>query len=63
MLHRIGVVFALVVVGLHAPSAVAQFKGGNVSASKYGWVSSLQEGKTLARTNGKPMMVVIRCVP
>lgn len=30
---------------------------------KYGWLSSLEEGKAEARRSGKPLMVVLRCVP
>lgn len=40
----------------------AQFRRGD-SAAQYGWHFSLEEGKSLARTSGKPLMVVIRCVP
>jgi hypothetical protein len=37
--------------------------GDQVSASRNGWVSSLSAGKRLARETGKPLMVVLRCVP
>jgi hypothetical protein len=56
--------FAIAAFALTAPAVDAQFKGGgNVSATKYGWLSSLQAGKAQAAKTGKPMMVVIRCVP
>ena len=32
-------------------------------AAKYGWVPSLTEGKAQAKKSGKPLMVVLRCVP
>ena len=36
---------------------------GGEQAGKYGWLFSLSEGKALARKTGKPLMVVLRCVP
>jgi hypothetical protein len=36
---------------------------GDPQAAKYGWLSTLEEGKAQARQNGKPLMVVLRCVP
>jgi hypothetical protein len=56
-----------VIVG-HGP-VFAQFKGpkggkgSDQQAAKYGWLSSLEQGKAEARKTGKPLMVVIRCVP
>jgi hypothetical protein len=51
------------VASLETP-AQAQPKGGRgMDASKYGWLSSLEEGKAQARKSGKPLMVVLRCVP
>jgi hypothetical protein len=46
-------------------SALAQppRPGGRETGSRYGWLSSLEEGKTQARKSGKPLMVVLRCVP
>jgi hypothetical protein len=42
----------------------AQVKGPGVpQAARYGWLSSLEEGKAQARKSGKPLMVVVRCVP
>lgn len=32
-------------------------------ALRYGWLFSLEEGKAEARRSGKPLMVVLRCVP
>jgi hypothetical protein len=32
-------------------------------AARYGWLFSLEEGKAQARKSGKPLMVVVRCVP
>jgi hypothetical protein len=62
MLHRTAILFTLgITVGMTS-SAHAQPRG-DVSASRYGWVSSLTEGKAQASKANKPMMVVIRCVP
>jgi hypothetical protein len=38
-------------------------KGKKAGKSASGWLSSLSQGKALARQTGKPLMVVIRCVP
>ena len=35
---------------------------GDYEAS-YGWLSDLEQGKAKARQGGKPLMVVLRCVP
>jgi hypothetical protein len=35
----------------------------NGEADEYGWLSSLEEGKARARQSGRPLMVVVRCVP
>jgi hypothetical protein len=56
---------ALGMFALAGSSANAQpkGKGGENSGARYGWLSSLSDGKDQARTTGKPMMVVLRCVP
>ncbi|MBM4071448.1 MAG: hypothetical protein FJ271_21305 [Planctomycetes bacterium] len=61
------VCFGLLVLGvglwLASPSH-AQKRGRNKEDSgKYGWLSSLSGAKEQARKTGKPLMVVIRCVP
>lgn len=58
-------VAALGLLALTGTPGLAQFKGpkGDAQASRYGWLSSLSEGKAQARRTGKPLMVVIRCVP
>jgi hypothetical protein len=39
-------------------------KGGSeFEASRHGWLFSLSEGKAQAAKTGKPLMVVVRCVP
>jgi hypothetical protein len=43
--------------------ASAQPGRGEASAARFGWLSSLAEGKAQARKTGKPLMVTIRCVP
>ncbi len=40
----------------------AQFRRQD-PAVQNGWLFSLEEGKARARASGKPLMVVIRCVP
>lgn len=50
---------------VHAPLA-AQPRGpgrGDPQAARFGWLSSLEDGKARARQSGKPLMVVLRCVP
>ena len=57
----IAVVLALgVFAGSNGPLPA---QGRDANAGKYGWLSSLEEGKAQARKTGKPLMVVIRCVP
>jgi hypothetical protein len=56
------VFLALGVVALTDASLMAQ-RGRGEPASRYGWISSLEAGKTEARKSGKPLLVVIRCVP
>ena len=53
-----------VLASLNSP-AQAQLKGpkGKEAGAKNGWLSSLEEGKSQARRSGKPLMVVMRCVP
>jgi hypothetical protein len=36
---------------------------GEPQAFRYGWLPSLEQGEAQARKNGKPLMVVVRCVP
>ena len=56
--------FVLGMAGLMAgPGHAQKGKGGGKNAFNYGWLSSLSEGKALAKKTGKPLMVVIRCVP
>lgn len=38
-------------------------KGGKGDAGRYGWLPSIEAGRSEARRTGKPMMVVLRCVP
>ncbi len=57
------VLLALGVVALADAPLRAQPRRGDQQAAEYGWISNLDEGKRLARTSGKPLMVVLRCVP
>ena len=57
---------ALGIVLLADFSLMAQPKGarrGEPQPGNFGWLSSLEEGKAQARKTGKPLMVVLRCVP
>lgn len=60
------VCLALGLVALAEVPAAAQFqgpRGSEPNPAKYGWLSSLEEGKAQAKKIGKPLMVVLRCVP
>ncbi len=61
-------VVALLVLGtlsLSAAPSRAQFGGprGEREAARHGWLFSLEEGMAQARKTGKPLLVVLRCVP
>lgn len=66
-MHRLILGFlATATLAATSSTAAAQFKGGKKGGgdgAKYGWLSSLAQGKEEARKTGKPLMVVIRCVP
>ena len=58
------VVAVLMVAGIalsEAPVRAQRF--GEQAAVRNGWLFSLSAGKQQARTTGKPLMVVVRCVP
>jgi hypothetical protein len=65
MRSPIAAVLALAGVALADSAALAQrgFGPGEQAAGRYGWVSSLSAGKRMAQQTGKPLMVVVRCVP
>ncbi len=58
-------VVAMGLAGWLAGPAGAQPRGGRFgpNAFGHGWLASLEQGKARARQTGKPLMVVIRCVP
>jgi hypothetical protein len=63
---RHAVLAALGLVVLADAPLMAQLRGprgGDPEAARNGWLSSLAEGKARARETGKPLMVVIRCIP
>ena len=61
---RFGVVLAVGILFSIDTAAMAQGKRGrDKDAAKYGWLPSLAEGKAQAKKTGKPIMVVLRCVP
>jgi hypothetical protein len=45
------------------PAQHRERRRGDEAAAQFGWVSSLEEGKKQAEKTGKPLLVVIRCVP
>ncbi len=64
MRSRVVAAFAFAGLALADTSALAQ-KGrfGEQAAGRNGWVFSLSAGKQMAQQTGKPLMVVLRCVP
>jgi hypothetical protein len=53
---------AALALGLAAPLAAQPRMRGD-DAARYGWLPTLEQGKAEARKTGKPLMVVIRCIP
>ena len=49
--------------GLAGPASAQKGERGGLNGFGYGWLGSLEQGKAQARTTGKPLMVVVRCVP
>jgi hypothetical protein len=56
-------VLALGGVFLAEAPVMAQRRFRDAEAAGQGWLGSLAEGKRLARETGRPLMVVLRCVP
>jgi hypothetical protein len=46
-----------------SPAQFRDRREGIPNAGQYGWLPSLAQGKAQAEKTGKPIMVVIRCVP
>lgn len=65
MTGRFVTVVALGWVALAVGEGRAQFRGprGGDPAARYGWLPGLEDGKARARVTGKPLMVMVRCVP
>ena len=66
MLTRLIVLVGLVFVAPDATPLLApqqDRRRGGQEAGEYGWLSNLQAGQAEARKTGKPLMVVVRCVP
>jgi hypothetical protein len=64
MNYRCTALTALVLTALAAGSALAQrTRGGDPDVARHGWLSNFEEAKLQARKTGKPLMVVLRCVP
>ena len=63
MTRRCAVLLALPFLALADAPSGAQPGRGEPQAAKYGWLAGLEQGKAQARKTGKPLMVVIRCVP
>ena len=63
-MSRRAAVLALGLLALSDAPLRAQPRGpGDPQAARYGWLPSLEQGKARARETGKPLMVVLRCVP
>ena len=57
-------VVALAGVALADTEVLAQRgRRGEQDGGRHGWLPSLSEGKRQASRTGKPLMVVLRCVP
>jgi hypothetical protein len=63
MKSRMFTALALGILVGSGSNALSQPRMSDANAAQYGWLSSLEEGKKQARESGKPLMVVIRCVP
>ncbi len=65
MNRRSSFLLALGLVVLCGPSSPAQPgpRRGDPEAARFGWLASLEEGQGQARKTGRPLMVVLRCVP
>ena len=66
MNRGIATLLALGFLALSGSPLLAQFRPGprgETDGGRYGWLSSLEEGKSQAQKSGKPLMVVVRCVP
>jgi hypothetical protein len=63
MTGRCVVLLALGVLAVDGSPLRAQPRRGEPQAARYGWLPSLEVGQAQARRTGKPLMVVIRCVP
>jgi hypothetical protein len=50
-------------LGSPLPAQFRDRREGIPNAGQYGWLSSLSQGKAQAEKTGKPVMVVVRCVP
>ena len=61
---RIGIVLAIMVLfSIDTPATAQGKRGRDQDAARHGWLPSLADGKVQARKTGKPIMVVLRCVP
>ncbi len=60
MICRLGAMAVL--VGLLCPSLEALAQDGR-EVRQHGWLTDYREAKERARETGKPIMLVIRCVP
>lgn len=59
----IGLLVLGVTVSTVLPVHAQKRSRGQENAGKYRWMSSYAGARKLARKTGKPLMVVIRCVP
>ena len=57
------VLLACGVLALDGAPLLAQPRRGDPQAARYGWLASLADGQAQARLSGKPLLVVLRCLP
>jgi hypothetical protein len=57
-----GLALGMVVLSV-APASAQLRPRRDQDAGRYGWLPSLSTGKAQAQKSGKPLMVVLRCVP
>ncbi len=61
-----GMLALALVVSLNGPSVFAQRQAENewrIDAKEHGWRLDYKQARQEAKRSGKPMMVVIRCIP
>jgi len=63
MLWNVGLTLVAVAAMAAYPPCRAQGGGWQAEARHYGWQLDFESAKRSAKRSGKPLMVVVRCVP